>query len=151
MARRKHLEPAWLLVVIIPAILIFAAYQWLTTSDSLKVGDVTGKEVLESMTTSFWVWVWLGIFGSIIFFALAYLNETGVWIGKHLKGYTGITIIFVVLALACVIGPWIKVMQAKVDNDFNKPKTQTYESSNTNSLPGNLYTIYSCADGILPA
>lgn len=151
MARRKHLEPAWLLAIIIPAILIFAAYQWLTTSDSLQTGDVTGKEALQSMTTSFLVWVWIGIFGSIIFFALAYLNETGVWIGRKLRGYLGITIVFVLLALACLLCPWIKALQAKVDNNFNKTKSQTYESFSTNNLSGNLHTIHSCTDGILPA
>ena len=151
MARRKKFERVYLLLLLIPAIFIFSVYQWLTNSDSLLPGDLTGRDVLRTMPDSFWVWVWLGILGTVIFSIATYLNHTGAWIGKYLKGSTGVTIAFIILALACLICPWIKAMQAKVDNNFNRPKPQAYENHNTNSLSGHLYTMYNRTDGILSA
>jgi hypothetical protein len=81
----------------------------------------------------------------------AYLNETGIGWGKYLKGSTGLTILFVVLALACLIGPWLRAMEAKANGGATdiQPKSQTYEHHNPHRLPGNLHTIYNCTDGIL--
>lgn len=131
MANRKSINPAWLLIPAVMGIFIFAAFQWLSTSDSYTdpsgvTHSITGLEVVHSMHPAFFTWVWTGLIGTFIFGTLAYLNETGAWIGKYLKGDMGITILFIFMALACLIAPWIPAFTAKVDGgQFTQPETKT--------------------------
>lgn len=159
MSTRKPIEPAWLLVPGIMTIFIFSAITWLSTSDSY-VGPngtytITGWEVLRLMYPSFFVRIWLGFLGVAIFSTLAYVNETGAWIGKYLRGNTAITILFVILALACLITPWLPAFTVKVDGgQFSKPKTQLQSSLYELNHQGCTLSVVStnsscCTDGLL--
>lgn len=161
MATRKPINPAWLLIPLVMGIFIFSAVTWLSTPDSYTSPDgtvytITGWEVLDLQHSSFFVWVWIGFFGTLVFGTLAYLNETGAWIGKYLQGRMEVTVTSIILALACLIVPWIPALTAKVDGgQFSKPQTYLYESSpikdsRTTALPGHINTVSFSSNDLLP-
>jgi hypothetical protein len=158
MATRKKIELAWLLVPGIMGIFVFAAVTWLSTPDSFTdpngvTHTITGWEVLHAEHASFFTWVWLGMAGAVIFGVLAYLNETGAWIGRYLPGSEGLTWLTVILALVCLIIPWIPALTIKTDGgQFSKPQSSLYEHSTmgrTCSISGEPAPMYYSSNDIL--
>lgn len=145
MAKRKPIEPAWLLVPLLIIIFVFSAMTWLSTSDTYssytKTYTITGWEVLRLIHPSFWTWIWIGFGGMLVFGTLAYLNESGAWIGRHLKGHTSMTITFVILSLLSLIVPWIPALDAKANGGADlAPKSTVYE--NHYGTPGSVVYEY---------
>jgi|ERR1044072_2187187 hypothetical protein len=132
MATRKKINPAWLLVPLIIGILLFSVITWLSSSETYSSNThtytITGWEVLHRLHPSFFVWVWLGLTGTVIFGALAYFNETGTWIGARMNGNDTLTVVLVILALICLFAPWIKAFEAKGDGGATLPQEETSKS-----------------------
>jgi hypothetical protein len=151
--QRKPLNPAWLLVILIPAMLAFAAYQFLNSEDVYssytKTYRITGWEAV-SLVPHFWVLVWVGVILCFILLFLAYLNETGTWIGKNWKGDTGFTIILSILAILALILPWLRADKADGGATLPQQKSQLYERNPGISVDPYRNSIAYPADGVFP-
>lgn len=128
----KKPNPAWLLALLLPIMLIYSANRFINTADSYRQYTITGREVIERLP-HFWLFVVLGIIGCLVFLILAYINETGIWFGKHMRGSMAANFVFILLALACLITPWIRAMAIKANGGVDLPKTQIqpYETRTT--------------------
>lgn len=138
--KRKEVPAAKILVAILIVVLGVSFYVFLNTSDGYGQYQITGKEVLARMSTSFWVFVVLGLVISIILFLAAYFNESGEWIGQNMRGSTGLTILLCILGLSTLICPWIPALEAKANGGATLPKqTTTYEDNHDRSYNSTTY------------
>lgn len=158
MSTRKKIDAGWFLIPAVMAVFIFAMITWLSTPDSYTDASgvthtITGWEAIRVMHTNFFTWVWLGLIGVGIFGSLAYFNESGAGkIGRWLRGDRGVTIILVILALACLIVPWVPAMSAKTEGGvFQQKKYQTsyYETIRTVPDAHMVCGLIDCTNGIL--
>jgi hypothetical protein len=151
--KSKKINPAWLLLPVILAMLIYAANRFLNTSSTYssytKTYTITGWEAV-ALVPHFWLLVWVGIILCLLFLLLAYVNETGAWFGKNWRGELGLSILFVALAITVLCLPWLRGTEAKSDGGATLPKKSSYERNS--HLPVDTYRsgFTYLTDGILP-
>lgn len=98
----------------VPLIFIIAVIVFLSTKDCYQQYCITGWDVLKLQWPSFWVFAIGGAILAIVCFAIA-------WYTEKQGGSTGKTILFVILALALLCGPWGKACTDKANGGVTAP------------------------------
>lgn len=123
MSESKKFNPAWLLVIFVPLIFIIGVIAFLTGKDGYgKYPELNGWQTLQLESPGFWTWALIGIIVGSILGVLAYYNASGAGkIGRKLPGSDGLTILFIILALGFICGPWGKACTDKTNSGVTAP------------------------------
>lgn len=123
MSEAKKFNLAWLLLIFVPLFFIIGIVVFLSSEDGYgKYPELNGWQALQLQSPGFWVWAFIGLVLGAGFGLMAYFNESGATvIGRMLPGKTGLTILFVILAMALICGPWGKACTDKTNSGVTAP------------------------------
>lgn len=135
---RKKLNPAWLLALLLPAMLIFAAFQFLNgTQDFTTAGktySITGWQAVATVP-HFWLLVWVGILIGFLILFIVYLDASGSWFARRWKPSNIRLVVLCALAILSMIIPWLRAGSIAVEGGIFAPKTQLYVPKTTTDIP----------------
>ncbi len=113
MSEAKKFNPAWLLAILVPLIIIIGVSVFLNSKDCDTC--LTGWATLNLEWPSFWTWAIIGIVVGVACIMLAIKNENSG------SGSTGKTIALILIAIAFMAGPWGKACTDKANQGVTAP------------------------------
>lgn len=110
---KKKFNINWLFLIV-PLFFVIGIIVFLFDKDCYGQYCITGWEVLKIQWPSFWIWAVIGAGIAGVFGYLAYRTE-------QRGGATGRVILFTILALAFLCGPWGKACNDKANGGVTAP------------------------------
>lgn len=114
MSTKKPFEPAKLLLIWVPVVLIFSLFVYLFSKDGLYNGvQISGWEALSLEWPAFWTWaIGLGAIGVVLAIIAGLIDDARK------------SIVLAIIAMLLIFAPWGKGCTDKTNGGFTAPGHQ---------------------------